>query len=152
MTTRIRINVSTKSLLRKAKEFHGHLGPFLAIGVRMGQIGLRELGLSEQTESVRVFLKVLPSVPYSCVVDGLQISTKCTVGNQRLRLENAERIEANFKDLNKGLGVTVLPQPAIFAMLKEQIIGKNLTEKKLSELAWSIASMPEKDLCIIKNG
>jgi formylmethanofuran dehydrogenase subunit E len=145
-------NVSTKSLVRKAKEFHGHLGPFLAIGVRMGQIGLRELGLSEQIDSLRVLLKVLPSVPYSCIVDGLQISTKCTVGNQRLHLENAEKIEAKFKDLNKGQSVTISPQPAVFAMLKEQIVGKNLSEKKLRQLAWTIASMPEKDLCVVKNG
>jgi formylmethanofuran dehydrogenase subunit E len=152
MATRIQSNVSTKSLVRKAKEFHGHLGPFLAMGVRMGQIGLRELGLSEQTDSLRVLLKVLPSVPYSCVVDGLQISTKCTVGNQRLHLENEEKIEAKFKDLNTGQSVTVSPQPAVFAMLKEQIVGKNLSEKKLLQLAWTIASMPEKDLCVVKNG
>jgi formylmethanofuran dehydrogenase subunit E len=152
MATRIQGNISTKSLVRKAKEFHGHLGPFLAMGVRMGQIGLRELGFSKQTDSLQVFLKVLPSVPYSCVVDGLQISTKCTVGNQRLHLENAEKIEAKFKDLNKGQSVTVSPQPAVFAMLKEQIVGKNLSGKKLCKLAWTVAAMPERDLCIVKNG
>lgn len=30
-------------ILKRAAEFHGHLGPFLVIGVRMGLIGLREL-------------------------------------------------------------------------------------------------------------
>jgi formylmethanofuran dehydrogenase subunit E len=152
MATRIQSNVSTKSLVRKAKEFHGHLGPFLAMGVKMGQIGLRELGLSEQTNSLQVFLKVSPNVPYSCVIDGLQISTKCTIGNKKLRVENAEKIEAKFKDLNKGQSVTVSPQPAIFAMLKEQIVGKNLSDKELRKLAWTIASIPDKDLCIVKNG
>jgi formylmethanofuran dehydrogenase subunit E len=152
MANRIRNNFSTKSLVRKAKEFHGHLGPFLTMGVRMGQIGLRELDISEQTSSLRVLLKVLPDVPYSCVVDGLQISTKCTVGNQKLSIENAEKIEAKFKDLNKGKSVTVLPQPAVFALLKEQIVGKNLSDRKLRKLAWTVASMPEKDLCLVKNG
>jgi formylmethanofuran dehydrogenase subunit E len=150
MATQTQSSVSTRCLVRKAKEFHGHLGPFLAIGVRMGQIGLSELGPGEHTDSLRVLLKVSPSVPYSCVVDGLQISTKCTVGNQRLHIENAEKIEAKFKDLNKGQSVTVSPQPAVLAMLKEQTIGKSLSEKKLSQLAWTIASMPEKDLCAVK--
>jgi formylmethanofuran dehydrogenase subunit E len=144
-------SVSTKSLVKKAKEFHGHLGPFLTVGVRMGQIGLRELGLTKQPDSSRVLLKVLPSVPYSCVIDGLQISTKCTVGNQRLQLESAEKIEAKFKDLNNGRNVTVSLRSAILAMLKREIIGKNLSEKKLRKLAWVIASMPEKELCVVEN-
>jgi hypothetical protein len=61
-------------------------------------------------------------------------------------LENAVRIEAEFKDLNKDRSVTISPRPAIFAVLKEQIVGKNLGERKLRKLAWTIASMPEKDL------
>jgi formylmethanofuran dehydrogenase subunit E len=32
------------SLLEKAAELYGHLGPFLAIGVRMGLIGLQKIG------------------------------------------------------------------------------------------------------------
>jgi len=152
MTILTKNDTSTKFLVKKAEEFHGHLGPFLAVGVRIGQIGLRELGLGEQTGPLRIRLKVLLSVPYSCVVDGIQISTKCTVGNQRLQLQSAEKIEAKFLNLNNGQSVTVSLQPAIFAMLKEQIIGKNLSAQKLSRLARVIASMPEKDLCIVKNG
>ena len=29
--------------VKTAADFHGHLGPFLVLGVRMGLIGLREL-------------------------------------------------------------------------------------------------------------
>jgi formylmethanofuran dehydrogenase subunit E len=31
-------------ILKKAEEFHGRLEPFLTLGVRMGLIGVRELG------------------------------------------------------------------------------------------------------------
>jgi len=64
--------------------------------------------------------------------------------------ESAEKIEAKFKDLNRGQVVTVSFQPVVFATLKEQIIEKNLFKKKFSQLAWTIASMPEKDLYIVK--
>jgi len=152
MSTLAQSKASTNFLVRKAKEFHGHLGPFLAIGVRMGQIGIRELSLSDYSDSLGVVLKVPQSVPYSCVVDGLQISTKCTVGNQKLLLENAEEIEAEFKNPNKDQTITISPQPAVLAMLEEKTLGKNLSERKLQQLAWTIASMPEKNLCIVKNG
>ena len=151
MTIRAYGRVSTEVLVRKAEKFHGHLGPFLVIGVRMGQIGLRELGFIEHGDSLRVLLKVLLKVPYSCVIDGLQISTGCTVGNQRLSLENAEEIEVEFKDLNTNRSVTVSPQPAVFTMLEERVVRESLSENQLRKLAWTIASMPEKDLCVIKN-
>lgn len=152
MVTHKRSRASTRALVKKAEEFHGHLGPFLAIGIRIGQIGLRKLDLIEHANSLRILLRVLPKVPYSCVIDGIQISTGCTLGNQRLCVENAGRIEAKFKDLDTDKNVTVSPQPAVFAMLKEQIIGGNLPEKKLRQMAWTIASMSEEDLCNVENG
>ncbi|UCB61543.1 MAG: formylmethanofuran dehydrogenase, partial [Candidatus Bathyarchaeota archaeon] len=32
-----------EDVIERAMEFHGHLGPFLVIGVRMALIGMREL-------------------------------------------------------------------------------------------------------------
>ena len=150
MTTSSHHGDLTDKLVKKAEEFHGHLGPFLTLGIRMGQIGLRELGLAKSENSLRIHLMVQPTVPYSCVIDGLQISTGCTIGNRGLILKNAKRIEAEFKNLNTDKTVTVLPQPSLAAMLKEQTIKRNPPQNELRKLAQMISAMPEKDLCIIR--
>lgn len=146
------ISSPTESLLRKAEEFHGHLGPFLVMGVRMGQICLEAFEREEHRNSLHVSLKVPFKVPYSCVVDGIQITTKCTVGNQKLKLKNAEEIEAKFEDSNSGRSIIVTPRPSILPMLKERVVGKNLSDEETRKLALNIASMPDKDLFIVKNG
>ena len=88
---------STELLLRKAEEFHGHLGSFLVIGVRMGQIGLEALDAKEHKNSLHVSLKVPPNVPYSCIVDRDQISTRCTIGNQKLQLRTRKKSKQNLE-------------------------------------------------------
>jgi formylmethanofuran dehydrogenase subunit E len=150
-STRQKTQTSTKMLLRKAEGFHGHLGPFLAIGVRLGQFGLKKLNENGLERSLHVSLSILQKVPYSCIVDGVQISTGCTVGNQKLQLKNSEQIEACFKDLSSGRNVTVVLSPIVYGMLKEQIVGKNLPDVEIRKLARTIASMSEKDLFVVRN-
>jgi len=142
---------TTKLLLKRAEEFHGHIGPFLVMGVRMGQIGLKELDLGKHKNSLNISLKVLQKVPYSCIVDGIQISTGCTVGNRKLQLKNSEEIEAHFNDLSNRRSVTIMPHPTVLAMLKEQVIEKKPSEEEVCNLAWNVASMPEKALLIVRN-
>ena len=104
--------------LEAAKSFHGHLGPMVALGLRMGRIIVGRLGDTPFSYHIRCFTGKTP--PISCVLDGLQLSTPCTVGNGgigivedgevratasdkagravevRLRSEISERIEAEY--------------------------------------------------------
>ena len=88
-------------ILRKAEEFHGHLGPFLVLGVRMGLIGVRELEAKGNQEKLHVTAMLRNSVPFSCVIDGIQVATKCTIGNKKLRLRSSPEIAAKFELQNK---------------------------------------------------
>lgn len=147
-----KIDTKTKYLLKKAEELHGHFGPFLVVGARMGQVGLKRLGMSKHTNSLRVSLSVPFKVPYSCAVDGVQISTKCTIGNQKLQLKNADKIEACLEDLSKKRKITIAPQPTVLTMLEKQVVAKNLSDDEICKMAWRIASMPETGLFSVKNG
>jgi formylmethanofuran dehydrogenase subunit E len=76
-------------LLDKARDFHGHLGPFLVLGVRAGLRGLRELQTRKESLDVSAKVQLTYSVPYSCILDGIQVATGCTIGNTRLTYENS---------------------------------------------------------------
>jgi len=135
--------------IAKAVDFHGHLGPFLVMGVRMGIIGMRELGLrSNNDDKLRVTAHLKYSIPISCTVDGLQVTTKCTIGNQKLKLMDSSDIAAKFT-LHNRKEVTVAVNPAIYDKLKSQLLPEKKSSKEVERLAQLIASMPEEDLFMI---
>ncbi|MFQ5836561.1 MAG: FmdE family protein [Candidatus Bathyarchaeia archaeon] len=136
-------------ILNRAEEFHGHLGPFLALGVRMGLIGVRELGAKGNEEKLRVTAMLRNSVPFSCVVDGIQVATKCTIGNKKLRLRSSSGITAKFELPRRGQ-VTVAVDPTAFDRLKNELLAENVPPEEVRKLAQLVASMPEEELFIIR--
>jgi formylmethanofuran dehydrogenase subunit E len=82
-------------LMERAIEFHGHGGPFMVVGLRMGLLALERLGARGWFDiSCRARLRWGP--PDSCVVDGIQISSGCTTGKHNMEVEEAEGIQAEF--------------------------------------------------------
>lgn len=138
------------TILKKAAEFHGHLGPFLVIGVRMGLVGVRELKAKENDNKLRVTAMLKYHVPFSCVIDGIQVATKCTIGNQKLKLIDSPEIAAEF-ELQQREKVTVTVNPTTFSRLKNRLLSENVSQEETQKLASMIASMPEEELFTIEN-
>lgn len=65
-------------VLGQAARFHGHLGPWLVLGLKAGRYARRKLGASPFDLRARVFCP--PHTPYTCFVDGIQFSSGCTMG------------------------------------------------------------------------
>ena len=84
--------------LTRAAAFHTHLGPFLVVGLRMGRIVVREFGDEPFRTKIDVHTGRIP--PYSCLSDGIQMSTPCTTGNGGMTVtdERAMRIDARQDD------------------------------------------------------
>jgi formylmethanofuran dehydrogenase subunit E len=64
--------------------FHGHDGPFLALGYKLGRLIVNQLkpkGIMDLTVTVRTRLEK----PYTCLIDGLQCSTFATLGKGNMR-------------------------------------------------------------------
>jgi formylmethanofuran dehydrogenase subunit E len=78
-------NLPIDAELQAAKRFHGHLGPYLVVGMRAGHFIASVFG--DKPFSYRIHATVGTNPPPSCVLDGLQITTPCTVGNSMLRAE-----------------------------------------------------------------
>lgn len=131
-------------IIQKAAYFHGHLGPFLVIGVRMGLIGLRELKTKRGDKRLRVTAMVKQAVPFSCVIDGIQVTTSCTIGNGKLKLEDSSDIRTRF-ELVDGRKITIIINSNTFNKLKERLLS-NLPTHEVIELANLVATMPEEEL------
>jgi formylmethanofuran dehydrogenase subunit E len=130
-------------VIGNAQKLHGHLGPFLVIGVRMGMIARKALSVAtDQCTSLRANVKVPLFPPFSCLLDGIQVSTSCTVGNQRLTMENSEEICVSFAKQNAGTAVKITLKPKIAEEPRKKISECALTEK----FALELAHMPENQL------
>lgn len=147
---------STKSqkldiLLERAVEFHGHLGPFLVLGLRMGLVGLRKLNVKRGEKKLRVTAKLPYSIPFSCAVDGLQIATKCTMGNKKLKIKNQPGIATKL-ELDSKKQVIVVVNSTLFDTLKRKLHSEKVPSGEVQELGRLVASMPEDELFTIHGG
>ena len=134
--------------LRKAEEFHGHLGPFLVIGVRIGLMGIRELKTTKGDRELCVTAMVRNSIPFSCVLDGIQMVTSCTIGNGRLKLRESSQLAAKFEKRNRRrLAITV--NPRAIEKLRNELSTENASSA-VRELAYRVASIPEQKLFVIE--
>lgn len=74
-----------EGVLRIAKEFHGHVCPYLALGIRVSVIAMGELGVNRMGFNESVDEEILAIVETnSCFTDGVQVATGCTFGNNSL--------------------------------------------------------------------
>jgi len=134
-------------ILRRAVDFHGHFGPFLVVGVRAGIIALRELRTSKENKSLQAVASLIYSVPYSCILDGIQLSTGCTIGNKRLRFEESPTFSVTIEDPRNGKVTVSIPSKAVDELKRK--LAKDLPTKDLERLAHEVASMVEEELFLI---
>lgn len=145
MTPKHNVSPKLTSILEKAAEFHGHLGPFLTIGVRMGLIGLDRIG-RVKGKGLAVTASLPLRVPFSCIIDGLQVTTHCTIGNQKLSIKNSPEIRVEFKRKDSGQKVVVTLDQSEFEKLKSPLLQEGLADEEVRELAWKVAAVPENQL------
>jgi len=83
------------------KAFHGHLGPYVFAGLRMGRYAVARLQANPHFGiEADVYCDGKP--PVSCLLDGIQFSTGCTLGKMNIRHHPAEHVLARFKNRDTG--------------------------------------------------
>ena len=90
----------TARVLKQAAAFHGHLGPWLVLGLKAGAYARRKLEASPFELSARVFCP--PRTPYTCFVDGVQFSSGCTMGKGNISHQRAEECRVEFTRTGGG--------------------------------------------------
>jgi formylmethanofuran dehydrogenase subunit E len=86
--------------LQQLKRFHGHLGPYVVIGYRMGSEALDKL-------QGRLHATVMTGnrPPISCIVDGIQFSASCTMGKGNINIEEVGEAKARFVSANRVMEI-----------------------------------------------
>jgi len=105
-------NVGTEEKVRRAREFHGHICPFLLLGVRASEIALGRLGAGKTTEEETVGEGLLALVECNnCFTDGVQVATGCTLGNNCLIYLDLGKSAVTLVRRGEWRGVRVYADP-----------------------------------------
>lgn len=84
-----------KVSLKEGIEFHGHLGPYLVLGIMAGEKALKKLGCKKYF-GLDVKVWGANKKPKSCLIDGLQLSTGATYGKGNIQKLNGSLIKIEF--------------------------------------------------------
>ncbi|MEW6243443.1 MAG: formylmethanofuran dehydrogenase subunit E family protein [Bacillota bacterium] len=115
----------------EVERFHGHLGPFVVLGYRMGQAAIDRLG-APRYFGPRVLSKAGTTPPVSCLNDGIQLGTGCTFGKGNIKAVEDGVPEAEFFWQDRRVRVRVKPE----ARKRFQTMVQELGEKEASRAAW----------------
>ncbi len=132
------------AMIERGTLLHGHLGPFLVVGIRMGLLALELLdsdgyfGLCADSEAGS-------TTPLSCLNDGVQIGSGCTVGKGNLTVTNGGLPKVRFAT-DDGRSIQIEVRPEIVRDFGAMEIRKASTwvrERPREELfTWKILSSP----------
>ena len=128
--------------LRLIERFHGHLGPYAVIGYRMGKIACEKLNDDPFEKNAEVFTGTTP--PISCIVDGIQLGSGCTLGKGNIKITDEKKPVAIFKDKNRR---------TIKITLKKEIhneIDTTITDENIIEYAEKIYEKTDEELFELK--
>ena len=100
---------SLPELLEATAVQHKHLCPRQVLGVRMGLLGGRWLGLEVPRDDKRLIAFVETD---GCFADGITVATGCRVGKRTLRVIDFGKVAVTFADVHTKRAVRIVPHPS----------------------------------------
>ncbi|MDI6759083.1 MAG: FmdE family protein [Candidatus Omnitrophota bacterium] len=88
---------SNRIKLSEAKKFHGHLGPYLVLGLLAGELALKKLKCKKYF-GLKVKVFGADKKPKSCLIDGLQLSSGTTYGKGNIKKFGGKIIKVSFQN------------------------------------------------------
>lgn len=98
------------SLLSASAARHSHLCPRQVLGVRMGLLGIKMLGLRVPRKDKRLLVIIETD---GCFADGIMVATGTSVGARTLRIQDYGKIAATFVDIKTGKAIRLAPRQGI---------------------------------------
>lgn len=128
--------------LQPLQRFHGHLGIYVTLGLRMGAIGRRTFG---HWKGLKATVRTVPKPPMMCVVDGVQVGSACTMGKGNIAVEAADEPSVTFEKDGRRLTISLKPG------LRAQVDAEMSHEREL-ERSLHYFTVPEDQVFVFAEG
>ncbi len=126
--------------LQALKRFHGHLGPYVVVGYRMGLVARGRF-----TEKIFAEVWSGSKRPLSCLADGIQFSSCCTLGKGNINVLERGEAKARFSD-GTGCMEMVLREAA------REDIEKRTTRESEESISLEIFEAPFDRIISVREG
>ncbi len=120
--------------LERAAEFHGHLGPYLVLGMKMGDLARKTLHANPF--ELRAEIHTESKTPKSCILDGVQFTSGCTLGKRNIELKKDGKI----------MGVFFKDERKFVVSIREEIIEKIGKTSDIEQYAQKLFEMSNEEL------
>jgi len=100
-------NQDLEGLLNQAETLHGHLCPFVSLGVKAGQYAMA--ALNRQNTGMEEVVAIVEC--NNCFTDGIQVVTGCTFGNNALIFKDLGKTAVTVARREDGKAVRLIVQP-----------------------------------------
>jgi len=91
----------TRITLKDAVKFHGHLGPYLILGILAGELAIKKLRCKKYF-GLDIKICGANKKPKSCLIDGLQLSTGATYGKGNVQKIKGDKIKVILRNLKNN--------------------------------------------------
>lgn len=142
--------------LRMAVQFHGHLGPAIVVGVRMGCAGLDAVQAQGYFDVEVTAEGPFAAPPKSCILDGLQLSTGASLGKRNLHVVESDDYVIKIKNKRTGKAVEIRPTPELLKLMWSRLEAHDHEKEdahaemhRVEAIARQIVGMPEEKIMII---
>ncbi|MDK2990243.1 MAG: formylmethanofuran dehydrogenase subunit [Methanoculleus sp.] len=100
-------NIKNDFSIADLAAFHGHLGPYIVLGYRIGKY-VRS-SFCDDPFRMKAEVRCAGVPPQSCLADGVQLGSGCTLGKRNIEIIPSETISCVFEA--DGRRITVTPRP-----------------------------------------
>lgn len=143
---------SDPAWLATVVQFHGHLGPAVVAGARLGMIGLRAVEAKGYFDVQVTCEGPLAKPPQSCFLDGIQVATGATLGKRSLQWVQADQLLVRVKNTRSGKVAVLRPTPGLLGLLAsfkphaKTAADHQVDDEQLATIARKIAALPEPEV------
>lgn len=113
--------------LKLLERFHTHVGPFVVLGCKIGEYAKKEFPVKSKIRC-EIHSKTIP--PLSCMIDGIQVSTGCTLGRGLIKVIENEGPDTRmiFSSGSKQIKIKTREEviKSILKMLRENKINESV--------------------------
>jgi formylmethanofuran dehydrogenase subunit E len=100
-------NITHDFSVAELAAFHGHLGPYIVLGYRIGKY-VRE-NFSDDPFRMKAEVHCAGVPPESCLADGVQLGSGCTLGKRNIEIIPSKSISCIFE--SEGRRIVLTPRP-----------------------------------------
>ena len=142
-----------KEDLERAVAFHGHLCSGQCVGIKMAHMGMRLIGIDNETNGKNLMVFVECN---RCPADAIMVATECRIGKRTYYFKDFGKVAATFLNLETGKAVRIsrvrhryAPEGADMAEFYDQLPESGFLEAREVEVPLNEGDYPGPPVCAV---